>query len=301
MQAARFAPAPRRGRPPSVFLLAAFLWALAAFVLAWELLAYAIRFYEVASSGEKPDVRRGLLNTVGLFLFECASFYAILVTGPLGFLWPFRPPAKSSRPPLLLVHGYFLTRASLLVLAWRLRREGFPVVIAANYKTVRGEIHEMARRLGREIDAALAASGHDRVHVVAHSLGGLVARTYLRDRGGDARIERLVTLGTPHQGTKVAVFAFDPLARELRPGSRLLNELGREDPVPSLTEVTSIFSPFDALVLPPRNAYYRGAGNIEIEGVGHHALLFSPKVFRLLVESLSDDAAVPIAGKASLS
>jgi pimeloyl-ACP methyl ester carboxylesterase len=282
-------------------VLAGLLRALAAFVIVWELLAYAIRFYEVASSGEKPDVRRGLANTVGLFLFECASFYAILVTGPLGFFWPFPAPPKSSRPPLLLVHGYFLTRASLLVLAWRLRSEGFPVVIAANYKTVRGEIHETARRLGREIDTALAASGHDRVHVVAHGLGGLVARTYLRDRGADARIHRLVTLGTPHQGTKVAVFAFDPLARELRPGSRLLSELAREDPVPSLTEVTSIFSPFDALVLPPRNAYYHGAGNVEVNGIGHHALLFSPKVFRLLVESLTDGTEAPFAGRASIS
>ena len=89
----------------------------------------------------------------------------------------------------------------------------------------------MARRLGREIDAALAASGHGpRTRGRARS-GASSARDLSPRSGGDARIERLVTLGTPHQGTKVAVFAFDPSRRELRPGSRLLTELAREDAV----------------------------------------------------------------------
>ena len=53
-------------------------------------------------------------------------------------------------------------------------------------------------------------------------------------------------------------------------------------------QVTSIFSTFDAKILPHRNGYYPGAMNVEVDGIGHDALLVSPKVYLLLREALSD-------------
>jgi hypothetical protein len=56
-----------------------------------------------------------------------------------------------------------------------------------------------------------------------------------------------------------------------------------------VVSATSIFSTFDARVLPPSNAYYSGAMNIEVEGIGHDVLLVSPKIHTLVVEALSGD------------
>ena len=50
----------------------------------------------------------------------------------------------------------------------------------------------------------MANSGYERIHVIGHRLGGLIARYFVQRLGGDAQVHTLVTLGTPHQGTQLA-------------------------------------------------------------------------------------------------
>jgi pimeloyl-ACP methyl ester carboxylesterase len=71
--------------------------------------------------------------------------------------------------------------------------------------------------------------------IVAHSMGGLVAREALRllamrnpQLPPDAIIGRLVTLGTPHLGSKLASLSYLPVcasARDLRKSSRFIRRL----------------------------------------------------------------------------
>jgi hypothetical protein len=74
---------------------------------------------------------------------------------------------------------------------------------------------------------------------------------------------------------------------KLAPGSQFLNTLNAADRVPQQFDVIAIHSPFDAMILPPRNAEYANAFNIRLDGVGHNTLLFSSKVYRLIAENLS--------------
>jgi triacylglycerol esterase/lipase EstA (alpha/beta hydrolase family) len=260
---------------------------LAAGVAGLELLLLALRRYELAGSGNPATVRPGPLGFAAAVLGQYASSLLLAFLWPFGLLWPFPPRSSRGSLPVVLVHGYGGTRANLFVLGWRLRRAGFEV-FGVNYPPFGGTFHSKARRLAAAIERILARTGADRIDVVAHSLGGLVARAWIRAHGRESRVRRLVTLGTPHQGTRVAALAVDPLAKALLPGSRELAELSRDDPVPSLVSVTAIYSTFDAKVLPPRNGYYPGAWNIEVDGIGHDALLFSPKVARLVVEALRE-------------
>jgi hypothetical protein len=119
-----------------------------------------------------------------------------------------------------------------------------------------------------------------------------VARACLAARDGRG-VARLVTVGTPHQGTD----ALPGLASIARPGSDLLREVGTADPVPALVECLSIYSRADALVLPPAHGYYPGAFNIEIQDLGHASLLFDRRVRELVHENLAAPAALP--GRAS--
>jgi pimeloyl-ACP methyl ester carboxylesterase len=189
----------------------------------------------------------------------------------------------------MLVHGHSGTRADLIWLAWRLSRRGHGALEAIAYRSFAGDLQDAARRLAAAVDSLARDNGCDRVDVVAYGAGGLVARATIRDHGSAARIRRLVTLATPHSGTRLAVFAPGATGRSLQPGSRLLTDLARDDPVPGMVSVTSIYSTFDAVVLPHRGGFYPGAANVEVDGVGHHALLFSPRIFALVREGLESD------------
>jgi pimeloyl-ACP methyl ester carboxylesterase len=134
------------------------------------------------------------------------------------------------------------------------------------------------------------------VHVVGHSLGGLIARHYVQRQGGDRRVESLVTLGTPHQGSLLAHVGPTPLIRQLRPGSPLLRELA--EPAPGCrTTVTAIYSDLDQVVLPTSAGRCDhadlGARNVLVNGLGHMSL---PR-HRAVV----DEVAATLAGRRSVS
>jgi triacylglycerol esterase/lipase EstA (alpha/beta hydrolase family) len=228
-----------------------------------------------------------LLTCSVAFLGECAAMIATLGCS----LWPphQRVPRapRRDRPPLLLVHGYGQRAGSFACMARRLRADGWSWVAAVEYAGCFGDVRRSVARLGARVDDLRRMAGADRVDIVAHGMGGLITRAYLR-AGGASAVRRLITLGTPHQGTEQRLLAdlVDPMARQLRPGSALLADLGRADPVPDQVEVVSIYSLFDAVVLPSRNAYYPGAVNVEIDAVGHAALLFSGRVYQLICENL---------------
>lgn len=130
--------------------------------------------------------------------------------------------------PIVLVHGIGDNRSAFAVLSGALRRRGFGVVHAINYSVLTaltGDVRRSAALLGAHIERICEQTGSDQVHVVGHSLGGLIARYYVQRLHGDARVRTLVTLGTPHSGTLAAYLLPTPLTKQLRPGSELLEEL----------------------------------------------------------------------------
>ena len=84
-------------------------------------------------------------------------------------------------------------------LAFALRGEGFAAQ-ALTYRTMRDTLEDHLGRLARRI-AELAAP---RVHLVGHSLGGVIVLRYLQRRP-DKRIRRAVLLGTPVSGCRAAM------------------------------------------------------------------------------------------------
>ena len=91
------------------------------------------------------------------------------------------------------------------------------------------------------------------MHIVGHSLGGVIARYYVQRMGGSARVDTLVTLGSPHTGTLGAYLVPTALGRQLRPGSAPLTEL--ELPAPGCaTRFLVVWSRMDQMVFPQRNA-----------------------------------------------
>jgi triacylglycerol esterase/lipase EstA (alpha/beta hydrolase family) len=105
--------------------------------------------------------------------------------------------------------------------------------------------------------------------LIAHSMGGLVARAYLRKYGA-ARVKQLITLGSPHHGTHHAYLARGTNGRQMRPGNAWLQALGRTKvDVP----LTSIYSVYDTMISPQDSSRMPEATNVEISDMGHVTML----------------------------
>jgi triacylglycerol lipase len=187
-----------------------------------------------------------------------------------------------ARPPVLLVHGYSCSRAAWWWLRRRLEAAGWRVA-TISLEPIYGSIDDFVEPLARRIAAVLAETGAERLLLVGHSMGGLVARAYLQ-RHGAARVERLVTLGTPHQGSRIAHIGLGENARQMQPDSAWLQALASPAP---LLDTRVIYSPHDNFVMPQERLLLPGATSQAIAGVGHLAMLYSPRVARALLAALA--------------
>ncbi|TQM82609.1 triacylglycerol esterase/lipase EstA (alpha/beta hydrolase family) [Saccharothrix saharensis] len=204
---------------------------------------------------------------------------------------------EAAGTPIVLVHGIGDNRSAFAVLSGALRRRGFGVVHAVNYSVLTaltGDVRRSAALLGEHVERICAETGSDRVHVVGHSLGGLIARYYVQRLDGDARVRTLVTLGTPHLGTMTAYLVPTPLTRQLRPGSDLLSELA-EPSRPCRTRFVVVWSEMDQVVVPQRNARLEHPSLVveehRIRDSGHLSLPVDTRTLHLIVSALtrSDD------------
>jgi len=198
-----------------------------------------------------------------------------------GALYPFgrrtagaAPRRDASQRTLVFVHGLVANRSGFLPLQTVLRLAGHRRQVAVSYRS-RGSIEALALRLKRELDRRV---GGGRIDLIAHSLGGLVARFYVQQLGGERRVDRLITLGTPHRGTHAASFVPSALVRQLLPDGPFLRHLNAL-PAPERTRVTSILGGRDLLVQPVEAAACPFGEVRRLDDLGHVELLFRPEVF----------------------
>jgi pimeloyl-ACP methyl ester carboxylesterase len=187
-----------------------------------------------------------------------------------------------TKPPVVLLHGFIDNRSVFVLLRRSLAQHGRQQVESLNYSPLTCDIRTAAELLGRHIEEICERTGSERVDIVGHSLGGLIARYYVQRLGGDVRVGTLVTLGTPHSGTRVAPLAnAHPIVRQMRPGSALLDELTR--PAPGCrTHFVSFWSDLDHLMDPLETACIDHPDlmvqNVRVSGIGHLALPVHPAV-----------------------
>lgn len=199
------------------------------------------------------------------------------------------PPAKpGDRVPVIVLHGYSANRGYLRPLVHALEARGVSPVFVPTFSRVLAPIEAFAEELHGHVERIAAATGQPRVALVAHSMGGLVARAYAA-RHGPGRVACLVTLGTPHQGSALARLGAGRNAREMRPASAFLVGLSRADGA-IRARTTSIRSLHDNMVVPQASGRLEGARNVAIPGLGHIAMLRSPRLVTALLEALEAGA-----------
>jgi triacylglycerol lipase len=200
---------------------------------------------------------------------------------------------EAAGTPVLLVHGIMDNRSVFTVFRRTLRRRGFGSVHAVNYSLFTGDVRTAAHELRGHVERLRERTGAEKVHIVGHSLGGMIARYYVQRMGGSAAVDTLVTLGSPHAGTLAAYMLPTPLARQLRPGSELLEELARPAPGCS-TRFLVVWSRMDQMILPQRNARLvhpdLDVEQLELRDVGHLSLPIDPRSVHWVATALARSA-----------
>jgi triacylglycerol esterase/lipase EstA (alpha/beta hydrolase family) len=205
-------------------------------------------------------------------------------------------------PPVLMLHGYGCNCGYWAALTPLLDAAGISHA-TLDLEPVTGDIDGYVPAVQRACEALCAAAGAPKLTIVAHSMGGLVARAWLRAHGG-ARVARVITLGTPHHGTSLAGFGVGRNAAQMRrtrtrtrTGDGLANpwldDLAAGESVETRALITSIYSHHDNIVSPQTSSFLEGARNLAFGGVGHVALGRNRRVLARVMQEIAAAADGP--------
>lgn len=244
---------------------------------------------QAAVSAKDPVPRAGAARLLKAWWQEAGIFVQVffwrqpfLADAVPDFLPDVTARPAGARRGVVFIHGLGCNRGFWTPWLRQLRATQRPF-IAVNLEPPGGDIDRHVPTVEDAVQRLIAATGLAPV-LVCHSMGGLVARAWLRDQeGGPPRVHKVVTIATPHQGTWLAHLSRAAHGVQMRLGSDWLGRFGKEaagPPFPSLPPFVCWYSNADNMVFPPTTATLPGADNRLVPGVAHVALAFEPRVLR---------------------
>jgi len=269
---------------------------IAAVLLAVDLLivilSYSMCWYEYANSDPQLVENRfsgKSLRMVGSVILQETFFNLLtLLALPFGLLDPRRHSVTRGETPVLLLHGLFNNRASWFWLKRTLRKQGYNNIVTINLSSWHNE-EVLTELVAKKVDELRHRLGVNQVHLVCHSMGGIVARNFIQLRGGAAKVDRCIFLGSPHSGSKLAPFALSPLGRILIPGSDFLRRLAQAPP-PEGVKSTCVYSRKDNMILPNSSACLPWGETVALNNMGHTGLIYRKPALDAVVAALRDAA-----------
>ncbi|MGL4573603.1 MAG: esterase/lipase family protein [Burkholderiaceae bacterium] len=192
--------------------------------------------------------------------------------------------AYSTGIPVLFLHGYFCNRALWRSLAKTLASRGH-ASSAINLEPVFGSIDEYTTSIDHAVRRLQSRTGAPKIALVCHSMGGLAARAYLRAHG-DGAIAKVITLGTPHQGTFLARFGHGKNTAQMRQVSAWREDLAASESRERRALFTVMLTHHDNIVSPQAVQVLEGAQTVEFSGMGHVAMVYEARVQAAVLQVL---------------
>jgi hypothetical protein len=130
--------------------------------------------------------------------------------------------------PVILIHGLNMDDFCMRTLKRKFFKEGWGPLYLLNLGKLSWTIEEQGQLLKNACEKIYKDYG--RIHLVCHSMGGIVSRYYLQELGGGDKVASLVTIATPHFGTPMAKLAWSTSGRQMIPKSPFMHRLNQSAP-----------------------------------------------------------------------
>jgi triacylglycerol esterase/lipase EstA (alpha/beta hydrolase family) len=238
-----------------------------------------------ASSITPPDHALNLFSAASLFWHE---FNSSMLTSSYYMLRPIgmQLQAHAQGLPVLLIHGYGCNSGYWLPMS-KLLKQARISHYGIDLEPPVASIDDFAPLVDAAVQRLCAETGSAQVIIVGHSMGGLVARAYLR-RYGEAQIARVITLGTPHHGTALAQLGLGSNALQMRRHSDWLSALAASEANTQRMLFSSIYSVHDNIIAPQDSSDLPGARNLVFGAIGHVALGRHPAILRCALQEITE-------------
>ncbi len=193
-----------------------------------------------------------------------------------------------TRKCVLLVHGLNDTRAIFQTMAPSLIKLGWSVydldLLPSN-----GELplDKLAQQVADYVDTTFAPQ--EKVSVIGFSMGGMVSRYYIQRLGGIERVNNFITIASPHQGTWVAQLFHTPGCVQMRPNSAFLQDLDRDVKMLERINFTSIWTPYDLMIVPANSSELPVGKNIPLHVLRHDWMVTDAGCLRVVAEALEEE------------
>jgi triacylglycerol lipase len=170
---------------------------------------------------------------------------------------------SQSRNPIVLVHGMWDTATVFGKLQAFLESQEYRVY-SFDMRPSNGDapLEVLAEQVAQFIDRTFKPD--QAIDLLGFSMGGIVSRYYLQRLGGLERVQRFVTVSSPHNGTTMAELSFVPGGQQMRVGSLFLQDLNRDIDRLTQLQFTSIWTPMDAIIVPAASSQVAVANNQKV-------------------------------------
>ena len=195
------------------------------------------------------------------------------------------PQGEQHRIPVVLVHGFVCNHRIWDDMTGRLRAAGH-TVYTVNLEPLFGSIDQYPPIIEAAVQALCKHTGQAQVALVGHSMGGLAIRAWMREFG-TARVARVITLGTPHQGTAAHVPVPTTNSLQMQWQSAWLKELAASETASHRSLMRIAITPQDNIVYPQRAQTLEGIEPQVFEGIGHLQMCTNAQVIAWVVAELA--------------
>ncbi len=193
----------------------------------------------------------------------------------------------SAQNPVLLIHGIDDTGAVFKVMSAYLKQQGWSVhsldLIPCNGDA---GIEVLAQQIQKYVNRTF--SSDQAIDIVGFSMGGIVSRYYVQRLGGINRVQRFITISSPHQGSWAAYFRYNLGAVQMRPHSRFLQDLNRDVQMLDQINFTSIWTPADVMIIPAESSRLPVGKEYIIPVLLHSWMLTSLRIVKLVAQVLTE-------------
>jgi pimeloyl-ACP methyl ester carboxylesterase len=176
-------------------------------------------------------------------------------------------------------------------MALALRQAGHPVLVI-DLEPLFGAINDYAAVVEAAVGRLQNETGSPQVALMGHSMGGLAIRAWLctQNTAQLARVTRVLTLGTPHQGTRLHQPLTTPNGVQMHWHSSWLQTLQASERSEQRALMHLALNLDDNICFPQRDQVLPGVAVTEFHGIGHLEMCRNPRVINWACQQLASGA-----------